>query len=411
MADGVPFQEAIDFLGQKVNLPSRAWTDLKEGAHARSFVVAGAMKDKLVSDFHGALTKALKDGTTKADFQKAFGDIAARHGWDFNGGRAWRARVIYDTNMRTARAAGRWAQIDRRAAVEKRRGRTLYLRYVAVLDSKTRPEHRAWHGTILPADHPFWRTHTPPNGWYCRCTIQVLTERDLARYGYTPTPEKDIPPIAMEDRPVNTPDGSENWPTPAGIDTGFGTNVGQSWLSGAVPPPLQTPLPPPPAALPAIKLPPMSAPAKVDPKRILPAGLKDEAYVKAFLGEFGGGLGKPAAFRDAAGHAIAVGEELFKDVRGRWKVTKLGRERDSLLLADALKTPDEIWVDWFFVPQLGRHVLRRRYLKRLALPGKAGGLAVFEWTSEGWSGVTDFTPSAASYLERQRRGALLYRKN
>ncbi|MDX9860895.1 MAG: PBECR2 nuclease fold domain-containing protein, partial [Rhodospirillales bacterium] len=145
--------------------------------------------------------------------------------------------------------------------------------------------------------------------------------------------------------------------------------------------------------------------------RILPAGLKDEAYVKAFLDEFGADIGRPAAFRDAAGHAIAVGEELFKDVRGRWKVTKWGRERDSLLLADALKTPDEIWVDWFFVPQLGRHVLRRRYLKRLALPGKAGGLAVFEWTPEGWSGVTDFTPTAASYLERQRRGALLYRKN
>ena len=23
---------------------------------------------------------------------------------------------------------------------------------------------RAWHGTVLPVDHPFWQTHFPPNG-------------------------------------------------------------------------------------------------------------------------------------------------------------------------------------------------------------------------------------------------------
>jgi hypothetical protein len=215
----------------------------------------------------------------------------------------------------------------------------------------------------------------------------------------------------MEDRPVKTPDGGENWPTPAGIDTGFGYNVGQSWLSGAVPPPLQTPLPPPPAALPALKLPPLPAPTAVDPKRILPAGLRDEAYVKAFLGEFGADIGRPAAFRDAAGHAIAVGEELFKDrTVGAWKVAKMGRAPYVRVLADALKDPDEIWVDWF-EPAPGRAaVLRRRYLKRLSAPGRAGGLAVFEWTEAGWSGVTNFTAGAADYLDRQRRGALLYRR-
>lgn len=118
----VPFQEAIDFLRQKVRMPSRTWTDLKEGAHARAFVVAGATSDALVADFQKAVQRAIDEGRTLADFRKDFDTIVERHGWDYNGGRNWRSRVIFDTNMRMARAAGRWAQIERRAAREKRAG-------------------------------------------------------------------------------------------------------------------------------------------------------------------------------------------------------------------------------------------------------------------------------------------------
>jgi uncharacterized protein with gpF-like domain len=33
------------------------------------------------------------------------------------------------------------------------------------MDGRTRPMHAAWHNTVLPFDHPFWKTHYPPNGW------------------------------------------------------------------------------------------------------------------------------------------------------------------------------------------------------------------------------------------------------
>lgn len=410
----VPFTEAIDFLKQKVNLPTRAWTDIKEGAHARGFVIAGAMKDQLVSDFHGALVKALADGTTKADFQKAFDSIVEKHGWDFKGGRTWRARVIYDTNMRSARAAGRWAQIERAAEREKARGRTLYLRYVAVMDNRTRPEHKAWHGVILPVDHPFWKSHTPPNGWMCRCTIEHLTERDLKRYGYTPTPDDQVPEVKMEDRVVNTPDGPEVWKTPAGIDTGFGHNVGQSWLSGAVPRELQKPLPrfggqaPKPKALP-----PLPPPRTLPSVGVLPDGLDPADYASAFLNRFGATVDKGAAFRDAAGHVLGIDAELFKNRRGEWKVDSQGRHRYLSILAEALKAPDEIWVDWAEVD--GKPVLRRTYLAALTLPklGKdkgAGLFALLEWTNKGWSGVTLFQGRTSAYLAKQRLGALIYQR-
>ena len=59
-----------------------------------------------------------------------------------------------------------------------------FLRYVAVLDNRTRPLHRAWHGTVLPWDHPWWNTFAPLNGWGCRCVIQQFSQDELDDLGY-----------------------------------------------------------------------------------------------------------------------------------------------------------------------------------------------------------------------------------
>ncbi|AII14804.1 phage Mu protein F-like protein [Campylobacter iguaniorum] len=61
-----------------------------------------------------------------------------------------------------------------------------YFRYTAVLDQRTRPSHAKLHGTVLPKNDPFWDTNYPPNGWNCRCKVQVLTKRELERKGITP---------------------------------------------------------------------------------------------------------------------------------------------------------------------------------------------------------------------------------
>ncbi len=404
MSDGpLPFDEAIAFLRRKVSLPSRAWTDLKEGAHARSFVVAGATTAALVEDFHKAVLRADAEGRTLADFRKDFDRIVATHGWSYKGGRGWRSAVIYNTNLRMARAAGKWAQIERVKADRP------YARYSAILDTHTRPIHREWHGTILPVDDPWWSTHWPPNGWNCRCTVQSVSEADLKRYGWSVTLEP--PTVNMERRTVTLADGStEEWQTPEGIDTGFGYNVGHAWLRGAVPPELQEPLPPfgAPPTRPA-DLPALSAATPVDMARILPEGLADESYVTAFLEEFGAGLDRPAGFRDAAGHLLGVGKELFQANGGGWKVRKRGRERYVKLLADALKDPDEIWVGW--AGRSGVPKLKRAYIKRQTLPDGSGLLTVFEWSNAGWVGATSYSVDhGAAYLDSKRVGALVYQR-
>ena len=98
----LPFRESIQFFRQKLNLPTRAWTDIWEGMHSRAFVVAGAVQTELLTDFRTAIDKAIVDGTTLQEFRKDFDKIVNRHGWSYKGGRGWRSRVIYETNLRTA---------------------------------------------------------------------------------------------------------------------------------------------------------------------------------------------------------------------------------------------------------------------------------------------------------------------
>ena len=216
----LPFREAIRFFRAKQRIPTAAWTDIWQAQHAKAFVVAGAQREALLADFQGAIAKALEDGTTLAEFRRDFDAIVARHGWRFKGGRDWRSRVIFDTNLRSAHAAGKWEQIERL------KDSAPFLRYVAVLDDRTRPDHAAWHGTVLPADDPWWDTHYPPNGWYCRCTVQQLSERDLERRSLTVSAA--APPAPLVTHTVATPAGPRTVRIPEGIDPGFAFNAGKA---------------------------------------------------------------------------------------------------------------------------------------------------------------------------------------
>lgn len=85
-------------------------------------------------------------------------------------------RTEYDQAIGTANMARKWRDFQG--------NKDLYphLEYKAVMDDRTRPQHRAWDGIILPIDHPFWNTHYPPNDWGCRCDA-VQTDKPVASKG------------------------------------------------------------------------------------------------------------------------------------------------------------------------------------------------------------------------------------
>ena len=178
---GTPFAAQIEHLRHKLNLPTEKWDDITGRAHDRAFVVAGAAKADLLADLHAAVLKRATDGAGLNAFRKDFKALVAKNGWTgWTGegtreGEAWRTRVIYQTNMATSYAAGRWAQMTDPEVVKLHP----YWRYIhsdGVLSP--RENHLAWHGLTLPWDHPFWKTHFAPNGFGCQCRITSVTRKE-----------------------------------------------------------------------------------------------------------------------------------------------------------------------------------------------------------------------------------------
>lgn len=91
--------------------------------------------------------------------------------------------------------------------------------------SHTPRTSRAWHGTVLRYDHPFWRSHYPPNGWHCRCTVLQYSDADLKRRGLTPS--EGPPPGSDKTRQWVNKRTGEVHQVPRGIDPGFQHNAGR----------------------------------------------------------------------------------------------------------------------------------------------------------------------------------------
>jgi len=164
------------------------WYDTWQDAHAKAFTVAKAMKLELLQDIREEVERAIKEGISFKEFQKGLEPRLKAAGWwgkkfdpetkkPYWAGTPWRLRTIFNVNLRVAYMAGRGKAL---LALKDRRP---YWQYLAVLDERTRPAHRALHGKIVPADDPFWDYYYPPNGWGCRCRVRALSERQLKKAG------------------------------------------------------------------------------------------------------------------------------------------------------------------------------------------------------------------------------------
>lgn len=233
-----PPEQALEVLRQKGLRPTVGWRDMLNEEHARDFTIAKMARLDLLATMKQSLDRALAEGRTYESWAKDVTPTLAKEGWwglvedkgltgtsrpVFIGPR--RLRTIYDTNMRMSRAAGQWARFQ-----ASKRDRP-YIRYSAILDLRTRPEHTRWHGTILPIEHPWWQTHFPPCGWHCRCTAMSLSEADLKRRGWV---VNDAPPPDLRPaRPFWRTGASAPSMIPAGIDPGFAYNPGIAAMQAA----------------------------------------------------------------------------------------------------------------------------------------------------------------------------------
>lgn len=435
---GVEFREQIDFLKQKRGMPTRAWTDAMYGEHDRAFVIAGATNLEMIEEFHRALISAVEHMDI-VEFGREFDRIVEDYGWNYNGGRDWRVRVIFETNVRTSHMAGRLRQM-RDPDVVSARPYWQYLHGETRIPLNPRPLHLAWDGMVLMHDDPWWNTYFPPNDWRCSCGVRSLSERDLRRLG------KIGPDQAPEITLVPTSTGRDKPEVmyPEGAGYGWAYQPGDRWDRGLVPSALEQEALDSAGDRAAADLPPLEVPAggrqlvaideagpldellrKSPPLKapMLPAYLSDDAltaadYVRAFLDPFGADIGRPVLWDDVTGARILISDDLFRDRTGGLKLFKQGRERHAAQLAEAIMDPDEIWLGIRAVsmdsdfPGFEDHRITRHYLRG---DGGTGLFTAFDLSRSHWTATTGFKPGKAgktnwNYLENRRVGKRLWKR-
>lgn len=231
----LPPQEAVDaFVRRSLLAPTFSWQDLYGREHANAFTVAKMLRLDLLQAVYDALGRALIEGTSLAEFERELTPILQQAGWwgkqevvdpatseprQAQLGSPERLQLIYEVNLRQSYAAGRWERIERGRRVSP------YIIYRTMRDERVRASHRPWDGLVLPIDHPFWKTHYPPNGWRCRCTAYAISERgieQLQRAGLRI--QREAPEVEYVEF-TNRRTG-EVVQVPRGIDPGFEHNPG-----------------------------------------------------------------------------------------------------------------------------------------------------------------------------------------
>lgn len=186
-----PPLENIAFLMSKKPELHFDYDEIKFEAHQRAFTIAKITQIDLLSDIQTSLENAFVEGQSFEKWKKELKPTLQKHGWlgkvvvqnpntkeqkeIFVG--ASRLKKIFYTNARTA-----YAQSEARAGYKLPLSE--YIRYVAILDNRTRHTHAQMHGKTLHRNDKFWEKNYPPNGWNCRCAVEFISKDEMIEQGF-----------------------------------------------------------------------------------------------------------------------------------------------------------------------------------------------------------------------------------
>jgi SPP1 gp7 family putative phage head morphogenesis protein len=154
-------QEALDYL------------------HDKGLWIAGVENQDLLNEIQIELERALRDGTDYKEFAKNVRQSIEALG--IEGQDPIRLNTVFRTNLFSSYTIGQLEQ------VQQVKDRFPMWRYMAILDSRTRPTHRALNGKIFPqGEGPI-----PPIDYNCRCSMQMLHEFEIQRENLKPISDKE----------------------------------------------------------------------------------------------------------------------------------------------------------------------------------------------------------------------------
>ncbi|WP_284088335.1 phage head morphogenesis protein [Acinetobacter pittii] len=183
----LPPSDAMSYLEKKGFKIGWDWHETLDNAHSKAFTVAKIARMDLLQDIRQSLITAMKKGQTLEQWKASITPTLQEKGWwgkktvinpegreqEVQLGSPRRLRTIYDTNMQSAFAAGRYKAMM--AGSETRP----YWEWRHITISNPRKQHVALDGRLFRFDDPFWSVAYPPSEWGCKCRVIARSAREV----------------------------------------------------------------------------------------------------------------------------------------------------------------------------------------------------------------------------------------
>lgn len=161
----LPFDEAVNWFKAKKIVTRAEFDQMDEILKARAFTAAFVMSGDLLQEVYNASLEGVEKGQSYHEYSHRTEGILTG---------AWHRETVFRTNTLAAYGLGHYQQAMATAKLRP------YVRYTAIMDTRTRPAHARLHGLTFRAEDPGVRNIWPPIGYNCRCSMHTLTEEEVA---------------------------------------------------------------------------------------------------------------------------------------------------------------------------------------------------------------------------------------
>ncbi|MGL4393604.1 MAG: phage minor head protein [Brevinema sp.] len=195
------FDEARKFMISKVNVSSKVFDEASDEMKKYAFTVSSMLKEDIIINVSDTLLEHFDKGQSFHKFKTSLRDGELSKDLESITNR--QLELMYTQNMNSAYSYGRYQGLIAATDIFPN------WEYITIGDNRVRPAHAALNGVIRHNKDPFWDTHYPPNGFRCRCIVEVTDE---------------------------DPNQGDHVVAPNALDKGFDHNVGQmnSWVKDRI---------------------------------------------------------------------------------------------------------------------------------------------------------------------------------
>ena len=217
------FAEAREYMESRFNLPATVFHQTSQEMKKYAFTVASIVREDILLNVSDKLLESYDRGFSFNSFKKSLKDGKLQKELEELTDK--QLELVYTQNMNSAYSYGRYQGLMEAVDIFPN------WEYITIGDNRVRASHKALNGTIRRFDDPFWKSFYPPNGYRCRCVVEVSTEEPTGKG--VPIWDKETVDKAFEDGiyPKNFQLGKTLKP-----DYGFDHNIGEmnGWVKDRI---------------------------------------------------------------------------------------------------------------------------------------------------------------------------------